>query len=236
MAQRRDARRGLRRWLPAAVAALALLALATGVRWVRTSPVFRVERVETGRYRFTRPASLDSLLTTRLGANLWSVDVAAFAQELESLPWVRTATCSRRAPGTLQVRLLEWSPLLLAGDAALVEDGRRLPLPAHVPPPAVPGLVVPDGAAPDVGVLLDLLASVRATGLETSRPLDYVVWGDAGWSLMLEDGTRLLVGDEAFTVRLQRFLDVAAEVPGGAAVDLRFQRQVSYEATSAAGG
>jgi cell division septal protein FtsQ len=239
MARRRDDRAGWRRWLPAAVVLVLTAAVVVGVRWSRTSPLFRIERVETGRYRYTAPARLDSLLSTRLDANLWAADLDAFVRELETLPWVRAAVCSRRVPHTLEVRLWEWTPrLILAGDPprALIEDGRLVAVPDHVPTPGVPGLVVDDGVQLDPVAVGELLAAAQACGLETVAPLDYVLCGAEGLSLALADGTRLILGTGGFEVRLQRYLGVADEVPPGASVDLRYQRQVFFEEMSANGG
>jgi len=244
LARRRRSRTGKRRWLSPLLAGLGTAALAAGVWWMLTAPVFRVAVVETSRYRFTDRDTLDGHLRDWLARdmNIWTLDGESLCREIEALPWVRRARIGRRLPATLKLDIWEWRPLLLLPDGegggvrerALVQNGATLPLPAHLPPPDLPLLVDEAGAsvrdADTAERLLGLLAAVGETGLETACEVDFILREPRGLVVVLAGNRgRLLVGREDFAVRLQRYLDVSDRVPSGAELDLRFERQVYIE-------
>ncbi|MBV8739769.1 MAG: FtsQ-type POTRA domain-containing protein, partial [Alphaproteobacteria bacterium] len=68
-------------------------------------------RVE-GRATTDRDTILDAL-NARPGTPLLAVDPARAKQQLESLPWVRSAVIERRFPDTIYVRLVEREPMAL---------------------------------------------------------------------------------------------------------------------------
>jgi cell division protein FtsQ len=143
MARRRVRRRDVRRLLVRGAVALGIVAVVgAGVFWLLTAPRFAVARVETDRYRFTDRAELEWRLRWALGRNIWRFDTAAFTDSLRLLPWVRDAEVSRLLPSTLHVRLQEWRPqVVVAGGGdrdVLIENGRRLRLPAAACPRATP--------------------------------------------------------------------------------------------------
>ncbi len=255
-AVRRRARRRARRLRLLGAAALVLaLAAWPAARWLLTSPVFAVDRVEAGPYRFTDPATLEPLLDAALGCSLWSGAPGRLAARLEALPWVREARVVRRIPSRLRVELREWRPLLAVAPPAgaggdgperllLLEDGSLAPPPADLPSPALPVLV---GAAPERGAdgwslggtgaaVLDLMAAVAETGLEASAPVDYVVASERGLSLVLQDGgRRLIVGRQDFAARLRLYLATRDQLAEGETVDLRFRGRVTVRGAGAGG-
>jgi len=233
------------------VVGLATLLVGAGVLgwWLLTDPRFAIDRVETGPYRFTEPAELEERLATMLGQNIWTFSTSDLTASIRELPWVREVTVVRRLPGTLKVKLTEWTPLLTVAPAAgeqargrsdlvLVGDGRVLSFPAELPPPGLPVLAEARltfaGAdswclvLPQVAAVLELVAAVASTGLEAVCPIDFIVPGQAGLTLILQRGRgRLLLGREQFQDRLERFLVARQEVPPGTEVDLRFRGRIA---------
>lgn len=233
-----------RRWL-AGVAVAAVLGAAGW--WVSQSGAFAVTRVGTGDYRFTDERALKASLSPLLGRNLWALGPAEVKQSLARLPWVREVYVQRRLPGAIDLELIEWRPLLVVAETGappgapllvLVEDGRVLPFPAHLPPPDLPvlsGVLVersaggparlPAAAAPAV---LELVAAMEASGLESVAPVDFVVTRPEGYAIVLQEGRgTLLVGREEFAERLQRFLTARDHVNDGLEVDLRFRERLA---------
>jgi cell division septal protein FtsQ len=246
-ARRRPRPRARRRhWLLAATCLLIAAACAAGTAWILRSDRFAVVRVETGPYRFTDAADLQDALRSCLGQHLVTLDTGAVSARLTALPWVRNAAVGRRWPATLLVDLHEWRPVAsvapesVGGRADLVlrEDGRLVPLPARLVPPALPVLVGFACEQREDGIwqlgelqrqsVLDLLTAVEATGLEEASAVDFLLAGAEGYDILLQEGRgRLLVGKEDFHRRLQKYLAARDRIPPGGLVDLRYRDRVS---------
>ena len=223
-------------------------ALGGGGYWAATSGTFAIARVESGAYRYTHQDDLERVLTGFLGRNLWSVSTDEVATELAHLPWVRDLQISRRLPNSLEIDFREWRPLLIVdvGDRGegpprvLVEDGRLLTFPAHLPPVGLPVLtgavaVVTDtvgteSLARDLGnEVLSLMRAIEETGLEAASPVDFLVAGTEGLAVVLQDGRGTLrVGHEDFAARLRRYLVASPRLEPGLEVDLRFDDRLTW--------
>ncbi len=82
--------------------------------WATTTPRFAVTDV---RFRGNVRARLDELAALsglKAGTNLFLVDEAAVAREIERHPWVRRAVVRSRLPHTLFVDVEEYEPVALA--------------------------------------------------------------------------------------------------------------------------
>ncbi len=213
-------------------------------------------RIETGSYRFTSPAALDSVLGRYLGRNLLAVGRDEVAGDMAGLSWVRDLHIQRRLPGTLAVDFREWRPLAVIAQQDLTpaqrqgvwvlgENGRILEFPAELEVPVLPTLV---GYRPAVRVagspaengeatvtrpaaadtLLDLFDALAAVGLETVAPVDFIIVRPEGYAIVLAGGQgRLQVGREDFRSRLERYLAARSHLKPGLDVDLRFADQVT---------
>ncbi len=252
-AVRRPPRRksGRRRMGIMALVVLGAALLGGAIYWGWHTPAFAVTRIETGSYRFTSPAVLDSVLGRYLGRNLLSVGKADVARDMASLSWVKDLHIQRRLPGTLAVDFREWRPLaviaqqdlepgLRGGTWVLAENGEVLAFPEGMAVPALPTLVgcsLAGGAGPGHGrggglaagdsvetaTLLALFRSMDSVGLETVAPVDFVVVRPEGYAIVLEGGQgRLQVGREDFRSRLERYLAARSHIEPGLDVDLRF--------------
>jgi cell division septal protein FtsQ len=239
-ARRRGSR--LRRLLPLGIL---VVAVAGGLVWLDRSGAFAIARVETGTYRFTDAGALEMRLGTLLGRRLWRVGADEVMAVLDDLPWIRSVGVRRRLPATLRLELTEWRPLLaVAGEEAavqprvLLEDGRIVAFPDHLPAPALPVLVGAGAATDSLGALrlaperraevLALLAACASSGLETVCPVDFLVARDGGFAIVLQDGEgTLLVGREDYAARLDRYLVARDHLEKGLEVDLRFGDRVT---------
>src|SRR5437762_1416210 len=146
-------------------------------------------------------------------------------EQLETLPWVRSATIERRLPGTLFVRLAERRPLAVwqhGGIQQLIDrEGAVIPVDdlsrfAHLP------TVVGDDAAPYAAALIDMLtnrpelaprvtAAVRVGGRRWNLRIDNAIDvmlpeenAESAWSRLAElERTSLLLKRDVQTVDLR---------------------------------
>ncbi len=154
---------------------------------------FRVAdiRVE-GRATTDRETILDAL-GARPGTPILAVDPVRAKQQLEALPWVRSALIERRLPDTLYVRLVERKPLALwqhAGKIELIDRAgavipvTRLDRFAKLP------LVVGEDAAGHAAELLAMLASEPELA---PRVTAAVRVGGRRWNLRIDNTIDILL-------------------------------------------
>src|SRR5277367_5123480 len=148
-------------------------------------------RVE-GRETTDRETILDAL-GARPGTPILAVDPGHAKQQLESLPWVRSALIERRLPDTIYVRLVEREPLALwqhAGKIELIDRAgavipvTRLDRFAKLP------LVVGEDAAGHAAELLAMLASEPELA---PRVTAAVRVGGRRWNLRIDNTIDILL-------------------------------------------
>jgi len=144
----------------------------------------------------TDPATIMAALGAQRGTPTLAVSPSRAKQQLERLPWVRSAAIERRLPGTLYVRLVERHPLAVwqhggrqelidrQGEVIAVKElGRFARLPT----------VVGDDAARHAAALLDLLA--REPDL-AARVTAAIRVDDRRWNLRIDNAIDVLLPEE----------------------------------------
>jgi len=87
---------------------------------------FRLRCVDVQAGDHVDKAELQSFVATRVGQNIFTVDMRHLAQRLRAYPWIKTAVIRRELPNTLRVEIVERraASLLLLEQSYLVdEDG-----------------------------------------------------------------------------------------------------------------
>ena len=153
-------------------------------------------RVE-GRETTDRETILEALAAGP-GTPILAVNPTRAKEQLEALPWVRTAVIERRLPGTLYVRLVERRPLALwqhGGKLDLIDrEGAVIPVSRLDRFPKLP-MVVGEGAASHAAELLEMLASEPDLA---ARVTAAVRVGDRRWNLRIDNAIDVLLpSDEA---------------------------------------
>jgi len=141
----------------------------------------------TGR-ETTDVATVMAALAAARGTPILAISPARAKEQLEALPWVRSATIERRLPSILFVRLIERHPLALWQHDKMQQlidrDGTVIPVDdlsrfAHLP------VVVGDGAATSAAALIDMLAREP----ELAQRVRAAVWiGDRRWDVHFDNG------------------------------------------------
>jgi cell division septal protein FtsQ len=102
---------------------------------------FRVRRVEIAGLQYLAPAKVIAALGLESNATVFD-DLAAAGRRLASLPGVISAEVQRRLPGTLEIQVVEATPVALTarrgGLAVLDSSGNVLPFDPAVSAPDLP--------------------------------------------------------------------------------------------------
>lgn len=181
--------------LPAGQAILAeaadrALALSASLGLVVTN--IEVEGRET-----TDAATILAALAADRGTPILAVRPSRAKEQLEKLPWVRSAAIERRLPGTLLVRLVERRPLAVwqhhgrqelidrDGETIAVDDLSRF---ARLP------AVVGDNAAKHAAALLDMLAAEPELAARVSAAIRV---DNRRWDLQIDNAIEVLLPEES---------------------------------------
>ena len=163
----------------------------TGLLGMTVSDI-RVEGRET-----TDRETILAALVAGPGTPILAVDPARAKDQLEALPWVRTAVIERHLPGTLYVRLVERKPLALwqhGGKIELIDHGGDIIPVVRLDQFAKLPMVVGVGAARHAAELLQMLASEPELAARVTAAIRV---GDRRWNLRIDNAIDVLLPDEA---------------------------------------
>ncbi|HWK46012.1 MAG TPA: cell division protein FtsQ/DivIB [Stellaceae bacterium] len=149
---------------------------------------FTVDNVLVEGREMTSPEAVLAAIDAGRGTPIFGVSPTKAKQQLETLPWVRSASVERRLPGTLYVRLVERHPLALwqrHGKIVLIDAEGVVVTTERLDRYANLLLVVGDGAQTNAQALLTVLA----TQPDLQHRIAAAVWvGERRWNLKLDNG------------------------------------------------
>ena len=168
--------------------------------WIRHAVglALPVRHIEVTGERLTSADEIVAALAVPLGTPIMRFSPAEAETRVEQLPFVETASVSRRLPGTVVVAVTERKPyavwqdggrfVLIDRTGKVVEDqglnGKDAEAFARLP------LVVGHGAPAGAGALIDTLESVPAV---RAHVVAMVRVGDRRWNLDLKNGCQVLL-------------------------------------------
>ena len=125
-------------------------------------------------------------------------------QAVEKLPWVERAEVRKRWPDVLEVRITEHKPFARWGeDKLLSEHGRLFPMPKELSGLDLPQLGGPESQVQEVTALYNESRQLFAPmGLDVTT---LVMDARGSWSLLLGNGTQVVIGRTDARPRLGRF-------------------------------
>lgn len=175
-------------------------ALAAAQRWalaVSASLGLVVSNVEVVGRKTTKPETILSALAAERGTPILAVDLDRARRQLESLPWVRSATIERRLPGTLFVRLTERQALAVwqhDGRQELIDtEGAVIPVSDLGRFPELPTVVGGADAATHAAGLLAMLAREPALARRVTAAIRV---DDRRWNLRIDHRVDVLLPEE----------------------------------------
>ena len=145
----------------------------------------------------TDAATILAALDARYGTPILGVSPARAKQQLEALPWVRSASIERRLPGTIAVDLVERRPLAVwqhDGKQELIDqDGTVIPVTDLSRFAKLPTVVGDDQARHGAAQLLGLLASEPDID---SRVTAIVFVGDRRWNVRIDNAIDVMLPED----------------------------------------
>jgi cell division protein FtsQ len=155
-----------------------------------------VTDIEVEGRKTTNAATILAALAADRGTPILAVDPERAQRQLQSLPWVRSATIERRLPGTLFVRLVEREPLAVwqhDGRQELIDrQGEVIPVKDLSRFATLP-TVVGANAAGNAAALLDMLAREPALAARVTAAIRV---DDRRWNLRIDHRVDVLLPEE----------------------------------------
>ena len=145
----------------------------------------------------TDRATILAALDAHYGTPILAVSPARAKQQLEALPWVRSASIERRLPGTIAVSLVERRPLAVwqhDGKQELIDQGGTvIPVTDLSRFAKLPTVVGDDQARHGAAQLLGLLASEPDIA---SRVTALVLVGDRRWNVRIDNAIDVMLPED----------------------------------------
>jgi cell division protein FtsQ len=198
------------RWV---VAAVVVVVVVVGAFAVTQSPALDVDQITLSGASRTEEAAARAASGIEVGSPMVALDAPAAERRIEALPWVERATVSRSWPGTVQVAVVQRTPVAVVGSGTAAvtvdRDGQALGPASDADLPVVSGDPVAAGeelAAAQrwvVATLADLPSELRSevaaasatpTGIRLTLTDDIEVrWGDSSQPTAKADAVQVLL-------------------------------------------
>jgi len=156
-----------------------------------------VDDIEVQGRTTTDTATILAALGAHAGTPILAVNPAQAKEQLEALPWVRSAAIERRLPGTIFVHLVERTPLAVwqhdMKQELIDRDGTVIPVPDLSRFAKLPTIVGDDQARRGAADLLDLLASEPDLA---ARVTAAILIGDRRWNLHIDNAIEVMLPED----------------------------------------
>lgn len=160
-----------------------------------------------GEFKRVPAEELQKVLLPYARSGYFAVQLQEARHALEQLPWVESAQVRKQWPDVLEVSIVEHKPFARWGkDRLLSEHGRLFAIPQGLEDLPLPELAGPDAMTTEV---VELYNDSRTLFAPTGVDVRAVVMDARGsWSLVLDNGTEVVIGRNDARSRLDRFVRV----------------------------
>ncbi|QWA10124.1 cell division protein FtsQ [Sodalis ligni] len=180
------------------------------VAWMKDVHRLPLSRlVVTGqRYYTTNDDIRQAILSLGAPGTFMTQDVNVIQQQIERLPWIKQASVRKQWPDELKIHLVEYVPVARWNDLHMLDAGGKVfSAPAErVGHQTMPLLYGPEGGEQDVLTGYREMNEVMAAHKLTLKTVS--MSARHSWQLTLADDTRLELGRDDRTRRLQRFIGI----------------------------
>lgn len=204
----------------------ATLVLSVCLKWhsAQWLPINRVKIL--GAYEQVDKSALQQAITPYVSDGFWSVDVYTIKQAVERLPWVAKAVVRKRWPDTVEVRIKQHQAVTRWNQKGLISAKKQVFYPAaETISHSLPVIYGPEGSHQQAMLGFDEMQGILhplGLGIKSAR-----VDRRQSWSLELDNGIHLVLGQNDYQQRLRRFIRayshvVEAHQDDVAYIDLRY--------------
>ncbi len=165
--------------------------------------------VVTGhRYYTTNDDIRQAILSLGAPGTFMTQDVNVIQQQIERLPWIKQASVRKQWPDELKIHLVEYVPVARWNDLHMLDAGGKVfSVPAErMGNQAMPMLYGPEGGEQDVLAGYHAMNDVMVANKFQLKTVS--MSARHSWQLTLADDTRLELGRDDRTQRLQRFIGI----------------------------
>ncbi|MDR3433611.1 MAG: cell division protein FtsQ [Rouxiella aceris] len=184
------------------------------------------ELVVTGDRHYTTNDDIrQAILSLGAPGTFMTQDVNVIQQQIERLPWIKQVSVRKQWPNELKIHLVEYVPVAHWNDLHMMDaDGQPFSIPAErVAKQKMPLLYGPEGSEQDVLQGYQAMSQQLAYGKFTVKSVSMTA--RHSWQLTLDDDTRIDLGRDDRTGRLQRFIELHPRLQQQADAD---KRRISY--------
>lgn len=210
----------------------AAVVLAAGVKGVLVVQSLPVQRINvSGELEHTQAQAVQDVVEPELAGGFLNADLQQIRRQLESLPWIYEAGVRRRWPASLEIHVVEETPIARWGESGFLNHQGGIFHSARGGGwDELPLLTGPQGSAPELMTkyqrLLGFLSPLNLSVVQLS------VDGRGQVEAVLANGVQLNLGDADFLARMRRFVtlyerELAERVDEIERVDLRYASGVA---------
>ena len=210
----------------------AAVVVAAGVKGVLVVQSLPVQRINvSGELEHTQAQAVQDVVEPELAGGFLNADLQQIRRQLESLPWIYEAGVRRRWPASLEIHVVEETPIARWGESGFLNHQGGIFHSARAGGwDELPLLTGPQGSAPELMTkyqrLLGFLSPLNLSVVQLS------VDGRGQVEAVLANGVQLNLGDADFLARMRRFVtlyerELAERVDEIERVDLRYASGVA---------
>ena len=210
----------------------AAVVLAAGVKGVLVVQSLPVQRINvSGELEHTQAQAVQDVVEPELAGGFLNADLQQIRRQLESLPWIYEAGVRRRWPASLEIHVVEETPIARWGESGFLNHQGGIFHSARAGGwDELPLLTGPLGSAPELMLkyqrLLGFLSPLNLSVVQLS------VDGRGQVEAVLANGVQLNLGDADFLARMRRFVtlyerELVERVDEIERVDLRYASGVA---------
>ncbi|OPL17901.1 MAG: hypothetical protein AVO35_06990 [Candidatus Aegiribacteria sp. MLS_C] len=208
------------------VSSMCAFALSMGYRWFERGGAFDLETVRVRGIRQADSAVVCRVVAPLFGTSIWQIDTDLLRRELTGIPGIDSARVSRIPLGTLVLDLSVSRPAysISYDDCITVISSMGEVLPERFICDSLPVVEAEGFIGPEVSARL--AGWFGSCGFEGGTP-DFS-FNTEGLAVLLEDGSRVLLGTEDFQGRWSGYLaaeDFVASEPAIREIDMRYAGQ-----------
>lgn len=203
---------------------LAIL-LIIGYTYVKDPALWPINAVEvTTQLKHVEPQAVKETVMQYAGASFFTIKMRALQKDLQALPWVQKVNIERVWPDSLKIAIIEQTAVLRWQDTGFINDNGELFDPKQAHTLSLPKLSGDKARYQEIlGVYQRLNAQLLPQELSI---VELDLSPRSAWSLQLNNGLKLNLGQDDIEARLASFLKVMPtlnlEEPEKMYVDLRY--------------